>query len=237
MPITIDVAIAKTHKFASRESGDSAEVVERPGGGISVVVVDGQGSGAAAKRLSLLIAGRVISLLSDGVRDEAVARAAHDVLYSYRDGRVSAALDIASVDVAAESLTFCRNSQVPMLICWGAEFELVSDSGLRIGVRRDTSPILLEYPAEPGLAALLVTDGVLSAGKRFGTTFDLLDVSRRLDLATCSAEAMADRLLRAAIEADRGRPQDDQTVVALRIGPGVSHQPIRRMAVSIPLTE
>ena len=43
--LTIDVAIAKTHKYASRDSGDTAEVVERPGGGLTLLVVDGQGSG------------------------------------------------------------------------------------------------------------------------------------------------------------------------------------------------
>ena len=54
MPLKIDVAVVKTNKYASRESGDTVEIVERPGGGISVIMADGQGSGRAAKTLSLL---------------------------------------------------------------------------------------------------------------------------------------------------------------------------------------
>src|SRR5918997_1197746 len=50
----VDIGIAKVAKYAVRDSGDTVEVVERPGGGISVVLVDGQGSGAAAKALSHL---------------------------------------------------------------------------------------------------------------------------------------------------------------------------------------
>ena len=75
MPLKIDVAVAKTNKYASRESGDTVEMVERPGGGISVILADGQGSGRAAKTLSLLVTGKVTALLKEGVRDGASARA------------------------------------------------------------------------------------------------------------------------------------------------------------------
>ena len=90
MGLQITLAIAKTNKYASRESGDTAELIERPGGGFSVVTVDGQGSGGAAKTLSLLITAKAVSLLKEGVRDGAVARAVHDYLFAYRHGKVSA---------------------------------------------------------------------------------------------------------------------------------------------------
>src|SRR6187401_2723332 len=99
MRLTLELGIAKINKYASRESGDTAEVVERPGGGLSVVVVDGQGSGAAAKALSMLLTAKAVSLLKEGVRDGAVARAVHDTLLAYRGGKVSASLDILSADL------------------------------------------------------------------------------------------------------------------------------------------
>jgi hypothetical protein len=39
--IDIQIAVAKTNKYASTESGDTVEVVERPHGGFSVVLADG----------------------------------------------------------------------------------------------------------------------------------------------------------------------------------------------------
>src|SRR5579885_1745133 len=141
MPVTIDLAVAKTHKFATRESGDTAELVERPGGGVSLVVADGQGSGAAAKRLSLAVAGKVVSLLSDGVRDGAAARAANDFLFMQRDGRVTCALDIVSVDLASRTLLITRNSEVPMLIYRDGKLEEVWQSGGRIGTVSQTRPV------------------------------------------------------------------------------------------------
>ena len=67
----IQIAVAKVNKYAVSESGDTLEVVERPGGGISVVLADGQSSGRGAKAVSMMVVRRVISLLAEGVRDGA----------------------------------------------------------------------------------------------------------------------------------------------------------------------
>ena len=51
----VQIAAAKTNKYAVTESGDTLEVVERPNGGLSVVLADGQTSGRG--RQSCLDAG------------------------------------------------------------------------------------------------------------------------------------------------------------------------------------
>ena len=51
----IQIAVAKTNKYAVSESGDTLEVVERPGGGLSVVLADGQSSGRGAKIISMMV--------------------------------------------------------------------------------------------------------------------------------------------------------------------------------------
>ena len=114
--LSIQIAIAKTHKYASRDSGDTAEVVERPTGGLSVILVDGQGSGAAAKTLSMLVSSKALALLKEGVRDGAVARGAHDFLHAYRHGKVSATLDIVSVELATRTVLVTRNSVAPYIV-------------------------------------------------------------------------------------------------------------------------
>ncbi len=84
--LAVEVAVAKVAKYAVRESGDSVEVVERPNGGLSVVMVDGQRSGRSAKAISNVAVRKAISLLAEGVRDGAVARATHDYLRTQRGG-------------------------------------------------------------------------------------------------------------------------------------------------------
>ena len=65
----IKIAVSKIKKYATRTSGDTVEVIERPNGGVSVVMADGQSSGRGAKWVSSFVVRKVISLLADGVRD------------------------------------------------------------------------------------------------------------------------------------------------------------------------
>ncbi|MGB7096977.1 MAG: hypothetical protein WBD62_20195, partial [Anaerolineales bacterium] len=104
------VGIAKIRKYATSESGDTVEVVERPKGGLSVVLADGQSSGQGAKWISTLVVRKVITLLAEGVRDGAAARAASDSLYTERSGKVSSTLNILSVDNQTKTLVITRNN-------------------------------------------------------------------------------------------------------------------------------
>src|SRR5215210_695110 len=114
--LDVQIAVVKTNKYATRESGDTVEVVERPHGGFSVVLADGQGSGRSAKNISHLVTTKAVSLIKDGVRDGAVARSVHDYLYAYRGGKVSATLVILTVDLATRTLVLSRNSHCPILL-------------------------------------------------------------------------------------------------------------------------
>ena len=49
-------------------------MVERPHGGLSIVLVDGQRSGRSAKKISNVVARKAVQLLAEGVRDGVVAR-------------------------------------------------------------------------------------------------------------------------------------------------------------------
>ncbi|MDW7675010.1 MAG: serine/threonine-protein phosphatase, partial [Bacillota bacterium] len=83
--LKLDVAVVKTNKYASSKSGDTVEIVERAKGGVSIIIADGQGSGRSAKITSNLVVTKAMSLLSEGARDGAVARAAHDFLYTVKN--------------------------------------------------------------------------------------------------------------------------------------------------------
>jgi hypothetical protein len=85
----IHISISKIRKYAVSASGDTVEVVERPNGGLSVVIADGQSSGKGAKTVSSMVVRKVIGLLAEGVRDGAAARAASDALCTERGGKVS----------------------------------------------------------------------------------------------------------------------------------------------------
>jgi serine phosphatase RsbU (regulator of sigma subunit) len=219
MPLTIDMAIAKTNKYASRESGDTVEIVERPGGGMSVIMADGQGSGRAAKSLSLLVTAKVAALLKEGVRDGAAARAANDFLFAMRHGQVSATLDILSVDLKTRTVVVTRNGDTVCLISTDDGTEVIAGGERPLGLHPRTRPWAAEYPITTGLRVIL---------------FDLAAVSATGG-AGASAADIADLVLGEAIARDKGKPTDDMSVVALTLPEHQETTLVRRMRAEMPL--
>ncbi|HEV2127062.1 MAG TPA: PP2C family protein-serine/threonine phosphatase [Thermomicrobiales bacterium] len=235
-PVMLDLGLAKTEKYASRDSGDTVEIVERPGGGFSVVMIDGQGSGQAAKTLSLLLSSKAVGLIKEGVRDGAVARATHDHLFMYRHGRVSATLDLLSVDMKTRSVVVTRNADAPMLMGQGGEYRTVDVGSGPIGRYHFTKPDIREMPLDTGLTIVLFTDGIPQSGRRARSDpIDYIGFAVNHFDDHLPAQEMADRLLEHAVERDDGRPVDDMAVVALRISDHHEPRYIRRMQAQFPM--
>lgn len=241
--LILDIAVAKVPKYAVRESGDSVEIVERPRGGLSVVMVDGQRSGRSAKAISNVAVRKALSLLAEGVRDGAVARATHDYLRTERSGQVSAELTMISLDLETSTVVVTRNSQCPVLIAAVAAgqppvWRALDEPTAAVGVRGHSRPVIAEWPLTSGQTLVAFTDGMLHAGTRRGPA---LDVAATLEKLSCKlegpAQALADALLSAALAADEDRPTDDITVVVVRIAEEpVSEGPeVRRMTVTFPV--
>src|SRR5687767_14456252 len=142
----VQIAAAKVGKWASRESGDTLEMVERPGGGLSLVLVDGQHSGRGAKAISNVVARKAISLLAEGVRDGAVARAAHDYLFALHNGKVQATLNIVSLDMVSSTLVLSRNNPSPVHVITPDGVLDLADPSPPVGVYRHTKPAIHEIP-------------------------------------------------------------------------------------------
>lgn len=231
----VQIAVAKISKYATSSSGDTVEVVERPQGGVSVVMADGQSSGRGAKWISTLVVRKVISLLAEGVRDGAAARAASDSLYTERAGKVSATLNIMSIDMHTRTLLITRNNTSPVVLAQYDQIRYLDEESKPIGLYRDTRPVITEIPIESGLTAVAYTDGLVHAGDRYGQKMDVLaSVRTLLDSEEPSSQYIADSLLEHAMRLDENRPVDDISVVVLRVLPR-SGDEVRRMGVRLPL--
>ena len=231
----VQLAVSKINKYASSESGDTVEVVERPNGGISVVIADGQSSGRGAKQISNQVVRKVISLLSEGVRDGAAARAASDFLFTERKGKVSATLNILSVDMQTSTLVITRNNPAPVLVSRSSNITSLDEDSKPIGLYRDTRPLVNELPLEAGLTVAIFTDGLVHAGSRTGEPMDIITcLQSMIDEENPSPGEIADMLLKMALQLDQGRPTDDISIVVVQIN---SHEGdlVRRMHVRLPL--
>ncbi len=231
----VQIAVAKINKYAVSESGDTLEVVERPNGGLSVVLADGQTSGRGAKAVSIMVVRKVISLLAEGVRDGAAARAASDKLYTERQGKVSCTLNIASVDLHTNTIVLTRNNPSPMAICRNGNVDCISTESVPLGTARDTRPVIMEMNIEPGLTVVMYTDGLTHAGKRRGRPMEVCTIlESMLDDQDPGSQSIADELLAHAVSLDENRPADDISVVVLKVTPRVGDD-VRRMTVRLPI--
>jgi serine phosphatase RsbU (regulator of sigma subunit) len=230
----IQIAVAKINKYAVSDSGDTLEVVERPNGGLSVVLADGQTSGRGAKAVSLAVVRKVIGLLAEGVRDGAAARAASDTLFTEKRGKVSCTLNIASVDLLTQTLVLTRNNPIPIFVCRENQVDSLHTDSPPLGTTRDTRPVINEVYLEEGLTVVMFTDGLIHAGKRRGQPMDICtSLQALLDEQDPSPQEIADELLDHALRLDENRPADDISIVVIKVVQRQGDE-VRRMMVRLP---
>lgn len=230
----VQFAVAKVTKWATSESGDTLEMIERPHGGISMVLVDGQRSGKSAKLISNIVARKAVQLLSEGIRDGAAARAAHDYLYTNRGGKVSATLNIISVDTNTRTVVISRNNEAPVLVHTAAAgFYLLDTPSVAVGVHRHTKPVISEIPIEVDTIVVAFTDGLRHAGTLSGKGhgYDPFGALQAMVAAgTCAAAAICDHLLAGALALDDGRARDDISVMAISVLGSREGDEVRRLS-------
>jgi serine phosphatase RsbU (regulator of sigma subunit) len=223
----VQFAVAKVSKYATSESGDTLEMIERPNGGISLVLVDGQRSGRSAKLISNMVARKAIQLLAEGVRDGAAARAAHDYLFVQRKGKVTATLNIVSVDSVTKTLVISRNNESPVIIHTAEDgFFLLDEPSQSVGIYRNTKPIITEIPVRVNTLIVAYTDGLRHAGSLSGNPpYDPYVATQRLwQAGVYGAQEIANTLLNEAVAQDNGRPRDDISVLVVTVLPTDEHE-------------
>ena len=231
----IKIAGAKIRKYAVSKSGDTLEIIERPNGGLYVVLADGQTSGRGAKAVSMMVVRRVIGLLAEGVRDGAAARAASDYLYTEKMGKVSSTLNIASIDLKTKTVVLTRNNPAPTYICHGDKLDILKTDSSPIGIARNIRPSISEIALKPGLTIIIYTDGLTHAGKRRGNPMDIsAAIQVALDAEDPTPQEIANSLLAHAMRLDENRPADDISVVAIRVTSDEGDN-VRRMSVELPI--
>ena len=219
----VQFAVAKVGKYATSESGDTLEMIERPHGGLSFILADGQRSGRSAKAISNVVSRKAMQLLGEGVRDGAAARAAHDYLYTYRGGKVSATLNILSIDATTKTFVISRNNDAPVIV-HTAKLGLyqLDEPSERVGFHRNTKPVITEIPIIVGTIIVVFTDGLRHAGSLSGNNCyePFLAMQRMLAEGITDADTLSNTLLHEAYELDNGRPRDDISVLVISVHEG-----------------
>jgi serine phosphatase RsbU (regulator of sigma subunit) len=184
----------------------------------------------------MMVVRKVVSLLAEGVRDGAAARAASDTLYTDKFGKVSCTLNIASVDLESSTLVLSRNNPAPVFICRDDQVDCMDAESSPLGIRRDIRPVITQLELHPGLMVIMYTDGLSHAGKRRGLPMDVCNaIQAMLEDQDPSPQELADSLLGHAVNLDEGRPADDVSVVVIKVRASNGDN-VRRMSLRLPIS-
>lgn len=230
----LQIGVSKINKYATSESGDTLEVVERPHGGVSIVLADGQRSGKSAKRISNMVVRKVTALLAEGVRDGAAARAASDYLFSERGGKVQSTLNIITIDLDSNTFVITRNNPIPILLGRNFDVELLDEESKPVGIYKNTRPVITELGLEDGISIAAFSDGLIHAGDRKGEKIDTASTFIELLSKNFGAQEIADSFMNLALDLDDNRPIDDISILIIRVMKTQTDN-VRRMTVQVPL--
>jgi serine phosphatase RsbU (regulator of sigma subunit) len=229
------IAVAKIDKYGTSKSGDTVEMIERPNGGISVVLADGQSNQVDNKTISTMVTHRVIGHLSEGVRDGAAIRATSRTIFTEHGGAVTANLNVLSADLQSNTVLLSRNNPVPVFLISEGKVDCLDADSEAIGTSPDITPTIVELPIRAGMTVILFTDGVYNAGLDNDQSMDICTtIGAMIEEQEPTPQEIADFLLRHAIRLDEGRPRDDMSVIVLSVSTRSSDR-IRRMNLSMTL--
>lgn len=104
-----------------------------------------------------------------------------------------------------------------------------------IGLYPFTRPSVARLPLDASVGVWVVTDGVLTAGKRAGS--ESIDLAKSVEAIAATGQPAIDQaeaLLSSAVTLDGGRPADDMSVVVLRVLAPERESHVRKMSVIVP---
>lgn len=231
----IKIAIVKIDKHGSNNSGDTVEMIERPNGGISIVMADGQIHQRSSKAISTLVSHRVVDQISEGMRDGASIRTAASQIYTDYHGSIAANLWVISADLQTNTIIVSRNNPFPVFLISEETVDCLISESEPLGSRLDVSPTIIELPIKPEMTIVAFSDGVLYAGRNNQQSMDICTtIEAFVEEQEPTAKEIAEFLLNRAIRLDDGKPQDDMSIIVLQVSSRPSDT-IRRMSISLPL--
>jgi len=232
----LQAAIAKVDRFSSVEQGDKVEIIERPHGGISIIMAEGKLGGRRSRIIAMKAVHSILNLIASGLHDGASSRIVLSNIFEEHKGKAQVKLHIISCDLESQSIVITKNNITPVVTVFDGAAEYLRFDGT-IESDHCASPSVFQFEIKEGRDFILVSDGILQAGSQYEQPLDLrVLVESLFEDDEPTVQNLADAILNQAISQDLGRPRDDMTVTVLRISPSPSTN-IRREFIYFPINE
>ena len=211
-------ACASTRKRdGSSVSGDSHILTELKSGRYMLALSDGMGSGDMARAESAASVELFEDFMEAGFEcDTALERINSLMLIKGGGEDIFATMDVCTVDLYTGKAEFIKTGGMPGFIRGKKGVRLVGNGGLPIGIIEKMNRERIHIKLEDGDIIVMVTDGVTEAapcevGKE-GWLSDIIEKN-----ASLPVDGIAEKIIEEAVEAQKGRINDDMTVIAAKV--------------------
>ncbi len=194
-------------------SGDTHSLIKIDDGKYMVALCDGMGSGEKAHSVSDLTITLIENFYKAGFDNETILNSVNRLLTLNADENFSA-LDICVFDTRKNIMDFIKLGAPYGFIKHKTETEVISTSGLPIGVLSEMQPHITKKMFSDFDIVVLVSDGISEA---FGSEEELKTFIN--NSTTLNPQTLADDILDRAVDLVNGNCTDDFTCVAVRIYP------------------
>lgn len=215
----IELGVAKQGRISSPENDETTEIIERPSGGESIIYCNGKRDGQPCKTISSIIVNRVLEKIAESFRDSTALRAVSDQIFREHSGHICGDLCMISTDFESGTIVISRCTNTPVYFYQRGLFDSWHTNAEQIGAIKGLRPSITEIPIEVGTTIIMLSEGALNAGKNTLEADEVEDLilSTIEESSEFSADRMADFFLNRAITLDSYKPQEDMTVIVVKV--------------------
>ena len=206
----IAFGVSRVAKNNANISGDNASVVDIGDGKFLVGITDGMGSGRDANATSSLTIKLIESFYRAGFDNDIILSSVNKLLALGESERFST-MDICAIDARSGTYDFIKfGATEGYLRRVDGSVEIISNSGLPIGVLEDIKPHITKKLVSPMDMVIFVSDGVSDVlGNRLKKFIEVSDIS--------NPQLLSEAILDEALKTSNNIPKDDMTVVCVRV--------------------
>ena len=232
----IEFGVAKNGRFDLEESDETTEIIERPAGGQSMVYCSGKRNGQKSKTLSSVITNKVLEKTAESFKDSSAIKSVSDQINREYAGEVSGNFCMFSADFETATIVISRCTHIPVYYYQHGILNVWNADAQRIGAVKGIHPSITEIPIECGTVIIMLSDGILHAGRAHGKESDITDLILNTieDNEEGTADQIANFFLSCATTLDENKPHDDMTAIVIKVC-NDSFLRTRRMFVTSPV--
>lgn len=213
----LQIGVAKSTKSGSPVSGDTSIQTRLEDGKYLIALSDGMGSGPEARKSSKIAIKMLERLLTSGFKKDTSIKLINSTLATnMKEEDMYATLDIAILDLYAESMEFVKNGACPTYVKRNREVQLLKSISMPTGILENIELIVYDKDIQKGDIIVMCSDGILESNSEYQNKELWLKYLLE-EINSDDVQQIADIIISEAIDNDYGKEKDDMTVIVAKV--------------------